>query len=829
MATLEQLFSYPNTAAKKPQPMFIRPTSPILTATKDPKITEDKSEKCFAQMLKQPEGSGRTSTKQKAEVVGRDQDSTTSMNSSSSVISGANSGPMVSTIAPAEGEPVQLGNLGIASTPTGQPQPSVATSNPSNPDAKEVETAPYQSVVPGDNVQPFRCAPPAKVTIFKAPQLSTKPIVVGIYGISGCGKSYLVRELKKKLGEEDFVFHDGSAIIDNIVQGGLESFKKLKPDEQSHFRILAIQKIRNECAENGKVGVVAGHYSFWEKEEDDQAKVVWTYGDRDTFTHMLYLNVPSNIVEEQRKGDTSRDRAAVSAAHLEKWQNREMGELRRVCSKHNIDFADLKFYHDDLSELTAALLRGFKEQPEMSNLCRATNALDEIMAKGNPKLETMLVLDGDRTLCAVDTGNMFWAELAKTDPLKGIFSGPLKYTLNAFLEASSSYDKATDSALYESTCKAVAAKVKLHPEFVKLLSMVEADSHVGAVVVSCGLRRVWEIVMEDAGFSQSVGVIGAGRVDNGYVVTAEVKAALVRRLQDKYGMHVWAFGDSPLDLPMLKEADEAIVVVGEKGSRSKTMDEALETAISVDGLLARQALLPSHVDPRLDTDQLRLFDMRSPEEMKSIFLRRTPLTVRHASTNAAKLLQTPMRNAETSGVALQAIHKKVGWFLATELITEVVGMEEHQIPHVQGGSAAGYRLLHEGRTTIVALMRGGEPMAKGVHEAFPQAMFVHANCPFDLKVHHLKRQETVLLVDSVINNGTTIVEFMKRIKVLEPGIRVVIVTGVAQKKSIAENGPLTRIGRDGMTVVALRVSDNKYTGKGGTDTGNRLFNTTHLD
>ncbi|KAL5317142.1 hypothetical protein ACEPPN_014236 [Leptodophora sp. 'Broadleaf-Isolate-01'] len=781
-------------------------------------------------MLKQQEGSRRKSSKRKAEVVGTSQHSTTPIDSPSSVLSGANSSSMASPIASAEGGPLELSNLGMTSTPTGYPQTSAPTSTPSSSDAKKVDTSPSQPVVPDAKVQPLERASPVMATTSKVSitQLTTKPIVVGIYGISGCGKSYLVNQLKEKLGEEHFAFHDGSAIIGNVVQGGLEAFKKMKPEEQTRCRILAIEKIRSECAENGKIGVVAGHYSFWEKEEDGNANVVWTDGDRDTFTHMLYLNVPSKIVEERRKGDTSRGRAAVSAAHLEKWQNSEVGELCSVCFKHNIDFADLNFDYD-LPVLASALLRGFKEHPEVSNLCRATEALDEIMAKGNPKLETMLVLDGDRTLCAVDTGSMFWAELEKEDPLKAIFSGPLKYTLNAFLEASKSYEKGTDSALYESTCQAVAAKVKLHPEFVKLLSLVEDVSHVGAVVVTCGLRRVWEIVMDNSGFSKSVEVIGAGRADNGYVVTAEVKYMLVRRLQVKYGMHVWAFGDSPLDLPMLKEADEAIVVVGEKGTRSKTMDKELQIAIADDGLLARQALLPSHVDSRLDTAQLRLFDMRAPEEMKSIFLRRKPLAVRHASTNAAKLLQTPMRNAENSGVALQAIHKKVGWFLATELVTEVIGMEEHRIPHVQGGFTTGYRLLREGRTTIVALMRGGEPMAKGVHEAFPLAMFVHANCPFDLKAHHLEGQETVLLVDSVVNNGTTIVEFMKRIKVLVTGIRVVVVTGVAQKKSISENGPLARVGRDGLTVVALRLSENKYTGKGGTDTGNRLFNTTHLD
>ena len=31
-----------------------------------------------------------------------------------------------------------------------------------------------------------------------------------------------------------------------------------------------------------------------------------------------------------------------------------------------------------------------------------------------------------------------------------------------------------------------------------------------------------------------------------------------------------------------------------------------------------------------------------------------------------------------------------------------------------------------------------------------------------------------------------------------------------------------------ITLVALRLADNKYIGSGGTDTGNRLFNTTRL-
>lgn len=37
-----------------------------------------------------------------------------------------------------------------------------------------------------------------------------KPIIVGIYGLSGCGKSYLLKELEKELGKDSFAFYEGS-------------------------------------------------------------------------------------------------------------------------------------------------------------------------------------------------------------------------------------------------------------------------------------------------------------------------------------------------------------------------------------------------------------------------------------------------------------------------------------------------------------------------------------------------------------------------------------------------------------------------------------------
>ncbi len=75
-------------------------------------------------------------------------------------------------------------------------------------------------------------------------------------------------------------------------------------------------------------------------------------------------------------------------------------------------------------------------------------------------------------------------------------------------------------------------------------------------------------------------------------------------------------------------------------------------------------------------------------------------------------------------------------------------------------------------------MRGGEPMALGVNDIFPLAAFVHAKEP-DEMLHHLHGRSNIVLVDSVVNSGKTVVQFVQYIRSLHPTIRIVVVTGVA--------------------------------------------------
>ena len=188
-----------------------------------------------------------------------------------------------------------------------------------------------------------------------------------------------------------------------------------------------------------------------------------------------------------------------------------------------------------------------------------------------------------------------------------------------------------------------------------------------------------------------------------------------------------------------------------------------------------------------------------------------------------------MRNAAVAGPDLREAHRRVGWYLAVESLADVVGLEQSSIRHVLGHQTKGYQLFHEQQTTIVALMRGGEPMALGVSDAFPLAMFVHARDADDIKLRHLQGQLTVILVDSVVNTGKTIVEFVQHVRELHATIRIVVVAGVVQAQCVSR-GSLneTLACHANLYLIALRLSDTKFTGSGTTDTGNRLFNTTHL-
>lgn len=61
-------------------------------------------------------------------------------------------------------------------------------------------------------------------------------------------------------------------------------------------------------------------------------------------------------------------------------------------------------------------------------------------------------------------------------------------------------------------------------------------------------------------------------------------------------------------------------------------------------------------------------------------------------------------------------------------------------------------------------------------------------------------------------------------------MRVIVVTGVVQANAVKIGDLAEMLAKDNnLSIVALRKSENSYTGRKGTDTGHRIFNTTNLE
>ncbi|RDA96308.1 hypothetical protein CP533_1685 [Ophiocordyceps camponoti-saundersi (nom. inval.)] len=651
-----------------------------------------------------------------------------------------------------------------------------------------------------------------------------KPVVIGLYGLPGAGKSFLLNNLKLELDSRDFLLYEGSEKISSLVPGGLKAFQSFEDQERVYWRERAIDEISKESAYVGKPAIVTGHYMFCG--DDIEPSVVWTPNDAETYTHVIYLAVNAARIAQRRVDDRLKSRPAISIDMIRRWQNTEVAQLSDLCRRHRILFTIVS--EESLSRVPA-LVRYFRLDAVESNTTRALMKLDELMPDRG-RLDTMLVLDADKTLAAEDAGTLFWQMFAesrpsarKRCPLEELFQGPMGYSDLAFRQATLFYEEAVGDEEYERLCAAVASRITMYPGFVTLLRSVARQSHVGAVIVTCGLSRVWEMVLEGEGLSTEIKVLGGGRLANGFTITPAVKAAVVSQLRHTDKLHVLVFGDSPLDIPMLQEATEAIVVVGDIATRSRSMDEALARAIG-SGLRARQVLLSDNAAPRLDETLL------PRTSLSELMMSRRMRPVLHSTdTNAARLLMTPTRDAAIAGPALRKAHRQVGRYLAIQHLSDVMGLEEYEMRHVQGSVTSGHRLRDEERTLIVALMRGGEPLALGVNGVFQQAMFLHADSASDVDEMHLHGLRSVILVDSVVNTGKTLLQFIKRIHDLEPDMRIFVVAAVVQAEAVSQGHDLTvAMEQHDVRLVALRLSDNKFTGTKETDTGNRLFNTTHL-
>ena len=183
--------------------------------------------------------------------------------------------------------------------------------------------------------------------------------------------------------------------------------------------------------------------------------------------------------------------------------------------------------------------------------------------------------------------------------------------------------------------------------------------------------------------------------------------------------------------------------------------------------------------------------------------------------HAVKLLATQSRRADISSLELCQVHHEMGKYLANQIL-ESFSLQEVEINHVQG-KRTGFALAEADQIAIIGILRAGLYAAEGIRSVFSASEYylidTHVKLPKQLLNKH------VILVDSVINTGRTIEAIIREIQQTNAK-RIIVATLVMQEAAVELATKFPEV-----TFYALRVSENQYTGRGGTDTGNRLFNT----
>ena len=203
-----------------------------------------------------------------------------------------------------------------------------------------------------------------------------------------------------------------------------------------------------------------------------------------------------------------------------------------------------------------------------------------------------------------------------------------------------------------------------------------------------------------------------------------------------------------------------------------------------------------------------------------------PSNLRHfTDVPACRLLADRTRRSDLDTCDYSEAYAEMGRFLAYQVVQEFE-LEEYQIQHCEG-LRPGVRIRDEERIGIVCLMRAGLYLAHGCRAVLrrsPMHLFSPERDkglnPKELDELSGSRLETLILVDAVVNTGKTIRPIFAQAKAI--GIKkVIVMAGVspfAQGRSIAKDHPDVQF-------YFGRLSHNSYVGKGGTDTGNRLFGT----
>ena len=245
-----------------------------------------------------------------------------------------------------------------------------------------------------------------------------------------------------------------------------------------------------------------------------------------------------------------------------------------------------------------------------------------------------------------------------------------------------------------------------------------------------------------------------------HMISADTKYYVAKLLKEK-NYKVIAHGDSKVDLYMLQEADESYLYIYNKLSNSLIGE-------NIKGINLIYDLTPYILQSE-----------KYPAVLNDIAICKS--------------------NSGINGSKLAVAHMKLGQQLGNKIS----------------------QIIPSKNTDVIVLERGGRFFGDGLYCAFGGTFHSYSTSTSNLPVLYGER---VIIVDSVINTGKSILEIINNINNLYSKKEIIIASNVIQNKAV--------LLFEQYKIFTVRISDNSFVGKRqikqigktGPDTADRLFN-----
>jgi len=176
-----------------------------------------------------------------------------------------------------------------------------------------------------------------------------------------------------------------------------------------------------------------------------------------------------------------------------------------------------------------------------------------------PRHETVILVDGDRTLTEEDTSRLFLERAGLSlAPIKEAFANH-GYSYPGFLFHASVYLQVPEPT-FGLLCREVAAAVNFYGGAADFLR--HAAQCADVYIVTAGVAPIWSNLLARARLD-SIHVLGGIFPGARYLIGRDEKGRICQHMIEQ-GRRVVAFGDSDVDTLMLQGAEKAVVVVNHR-------------------------------------------------------------------------------------------------------------------------------------------------------------------------------------------------------------------------------------------------------------------------